>query len=64
MHCTSTTITVDAAAFNAPIGNTAQANVTVTCTVNLSDLSIPGVPGSRTITATAGSPVDAYRERR
>jgi hypothetical protein len=36
----------------------------VTCTVNLSDLSIPGVPGARTITATASSPVDAYRERR
>src|SRR3546814_3639554 len=41
VNCTSTNITVNAAAFNAPIGNTAQVNVTVTCTVNLSDLSIP-----------------------
>jgi Flp pilus assembly protein TadG len=64
VRCTSTNIMVNAAAFNAPIGNTAQVNVTVTCTVNLSDLSIPGVPGTRTITATASSPVDAYRERR
>ena len=64
VNCTSTNITVNAAAFNAPIGNTAQVNVTVTCTVNLSDLSSPGVPGTRTITTTASSPVDAYRERR
>ena len=64
VNCTSTNITVNAAAFNASIGDTAQVNVTVTCTVNLSDLSIPGVPGTRTITATASSPVDAYRERR
>ena len=63
VHCTSTNVTVNAAAFNAPIGNTTQVNVTVTCTVDLSDLSIPGVPGTRTITATARSPVDAYRER-
>ncbi len=64
VNCTSTNITVNAAAFNAPIGNTAQVNVTVTCTVNLSDLSIPGIPGTRTVTTTASSPVDAYRERR
>jgi len=64
VHCTSTKITVNAAAFNAPIGTTAQVNVTVSCTVDLSDLSIPGVPGTRTIVATASSPVDAYRERR
>ncbi|WP_460796766.1 TadE/TadG family type IV pilus assembly protein [Nocardioides pacificus] len=64
VHCTNTRITVNAAAFNAPIGNTTQVSVTVTCAVNVSDLSIPGVPGTRTITATASSPVDAYRERR
>lgn len=64
VNCTSTNITVNAAAFDAPIGNTGQVNVTVTCTVNLSDLSIPGLPGTRTITATASSPVDVYRERR
>jgi len=64
VHCTSTNITVNAGAFNAPIGDTAQVNVTVTCTLNLSDLSIPGAPGARTITATASSPVDAHRERR
>lgn len=64
LQCATTDITVNAAGFNAPVGNTAQVTATVTCKVNLSDLSIPGLPGTRTITATASSPIDAYRERR
>ena len=36
----------------------------VLTTENAAFHSIPGVPGTRTITATASSPVDAYRERR
>lgn len=64
VNCTTTAVTVNAAAFNAPLGTTAQVIATVTCSVDLSDLSLPGVPGHRTISATASSPVDAYRERR
>ena len=62
LRCTNTDITINAAAFNAPLGTTAQVTATVTCRVDLADL--PGVPGHRVITATASSPVDAYRERR
>jgi Flp pilus assembly protein TadG len=64
LQCAATDITVDAAGFNAPLGTTAQVTATVTCKVNLGDLSIPGLPGTRSITATASSPIDAYRERR
>ena len=64
VNCTSTNITINAAAFNAQLGTTAQVTATVTCKVDVADLSIPGLPGTRTITATASSPVDAYRERR
>jgi Flp pilus assembly protein TadG len=64
LRCTSTDVNVDTAAFNAPLGTTGQVTATVTCRVDLSDLSLPGVPGSCTITETASSPVDAYRERR
>ena len=64
LQCTTTNITINAAAFNAPLGTTAQVTATVTCRVDLSDLALPGVPGHRVITATASSPVDAYRERR
>jgi hypothetical protein len=33
------------------------------CTVNLSDLSAPGIPGTKLVTATATSPLDTFRER-
>lgn len=64
LQCASTSVTVNAAGFNAPLGTTAQVTATVTCKVDVADLAIPGLPGTRTITATASSPVDAYRERR
>ena len=36
-------------------------SVTVTCEVGLSDLSIPGIPGSMTVRASSGAPIDPYR---
>ncbi len=62
VRCATTTVVVDASAFNAPLGSTAQVSVTLTCRLRLTDLGLPGVDG-RTITATARSPLDAYRER-
>jgi Flp pilus assembly protein TadG len=35
--------------------------VTVQCQVGLSDLSLPGVPGSTTVQASAVAPIDPYR---
>jgi len=35
--------------------------VTMTCAVDLSDLSVPGVPGSTTISKSTTAPVDPYR---
>lgn len=64
LHCTTSTITVNADAFNTQAGTVGQVTATVTCAVDLSDLALPGVPGRRAITATASSPIDAYRERR
>jgi len=45
------------------VGTPAKISATVTCDVNLSDLFLPGVPGSKAITATMSSPLDTYRER-
>lgn len=42
-------------------GRPASVTVHVTCEVALSDIGMPGLPGSRTITATATSPVDVWR---
>lgn len=55
--------TVDHADFAPPVGRTGQVTVTVTCTVLLSDVAMPGLPGSITVTSTFTSVVDAYRAR-
>jgi Flp pilus assembly protein TadG len=64
IKCLTTSVQVDTSGFSAPIGTTAQVTATVSCTVKLSDLAVPGMPGSRTITETVSSPIDAFRERR
>ncbi|NHA68227.1 TadE family protein [Phycicoccus flavus] len=63
LACVSRAVTVDVSGFTAPVGTPAAATATVTCTVRLSDLAVPGLPGARTLTATATSPIDTYRER-
>jgi len=52
-----------AAAATSLANQQANCTATVTCHVNLSDLSLPGVSGSKAITATMSSPLDTYRER-
>ena len=63
LRCVRTSVTVDTTGFATPVGTPATTTALVSCTVNLSDLSVPGVPGTRTVTATASSPLDTYRER-
>jgi Flp pilus assembly protein TadG len=63
LQCSSVQVDVDTAGFAVPVGLPAQVRATVTCVVRLSDLALPGFPGSRTVTATAVSPLDTYRER-
>jgi len=60
--CLSVNVTVDASQFRRAVGTTKSVAVTVRCRVDLSDLTIPGVPGSRLITATVTSPIDTWRE--
>jgi Flp pilus assembly protein TadG len=63
LQCSSVSVDVDTAGFAVPVGVPAQVRATVTCDVRLADLALPGFPGSRTVTATAVSPLDTYRER-
>lgn len=62
--CTQINVRVDTSGLNAPLGTTGTVSARVTCTVDLSDVTVPGIPGSRDMTSTAKSPVDAYRARR
>jgi Flp pilus assembly protein TadG len=63
LRCARVDVAVDAGGFAVPVGLPARVRATVTCVVALSDLALPGFPGSRTVTATAVSPLDTYRER-
>ena len=61
LHCTSLSVTVETGGFasNAP---GASVRVDVSCTVALSDIGMPGLPGSRTLHDSATSPLDAARD--
>jgi Flp pilus assembly protein TadG len=63
LRCESTTIDVDTAGFQAPLGQPGDVTVSITCVVGMADLLAPGLPGSVTVEASFISPVDAYRER-
>lgn len=63
LQCLSMGVSVDTSGFASPAGTPTDVTATVTCVVNLSDVAIPGLPGSHTITATMTSPIDTYRER-
>ena len=63
VNCVTTTVSVDTTGFASPVGTPAKITASVTCHVNLSDIWLPGVPGTKTITATMSSPLDTYRER-
>jgi Flp pilus assembly protein TadG len=61
--CSAVTVTVDTSGFAIPVGQPATVSVTITCTVPLADLALPGMPASRVLTSTFSSPLDIYRGR-
>ena len=63
LHCTDVRVTVDTAGFAVPVGTPAQVTARVTCTLSTGDLSVPGMPGTRTISASSQSSLDTYRGR-
>jgi len=62
LHCRPAVL-LNLSQFATPLGQPAQVSVVVTCTVPLSDLLVPGMPGSRRLTARFSSPLDPYRSR-
>lgn len=63
IDCLAVGVDVDTSGFSTQVGLDASVDVTVTCRLDLSDLSIPGVPGNRTLTESMSSPIDTWRER-
>jgi hypothetical protein len=62
LHCTNVRIAVDTSGFDAPPGTSASITVDVWCTVDLSDIGVEGMPGSRTLHDAASSPLDPARD--
>ena len=58
-----TPLHLDATQFGRTVGQPAVVRVTITCVVNLSDVAVPGTPGSVTLRASYVSPIDQYRSR-
>ena len=56
-------VVVNTSQFGVPVGEAATVTATVSCQVPLSDLVVPGLPGSRTLRFTFTSPLDPFRER-
>lgn len=63
LRCTNLVVAVDTAGFSVPVGSPAQVSARVSCTVQLSDVGVPGMPGSRTLSAETVSTLDRYRSR-
>ncbi|MFF1560970.1 TadE/TadG family type IV pilus assembly protein [Streptomyces sp. NPDC058279] len=63
IHCASTSTSVNASGLAVPLGEVGTVTVTISCTVPMSDLLLPGTPGAKTLSSTFTSVVDAYRSR-
>ena len=61
--CASVAVTVDTSDFGKQPGVPGSVEVTIACLLDLSDLILPGIPGTRVVRATMSSPLDTWRER-
>jgi hypothetical protein len=61
--CGDLEVTVDVSGFAVQVGRDAHVGVQVSCTVPLGEQAVPGLPGSRTLSAHAVSPLDRFRSR-
>ncbi|MGY4963649.1 TadE family protein [Streptomyces sp. 900105245] len=63
LQCTATSVSISTDGFSAPLGQSASTTATVRCTVRLSDIGLPGLPGAKTMTSSFTSSIDSYRQR-
>jgi Flp pilus assembly protein TadG len=64
LACQSVTVQVDTSGFDTAPGQDGRVTAAVACTLRLSDLGLPGLPGTKTVSGSAVSVIDTYRERR
>lgn len=59
--CQTSSVAVDTSGYGADLGQEANVTASIACTADLSDIGLPGLPGSKTLTASWTSPIDVYR---
>lgn len=64
IDCVNLVVDVDASALGTVLGESGVVTATIECVVALGDVTLPGLGGSRTLSATATSPIDPFKERR
>jgi Flp pilus assembly protein TadG len=62
--CLDRVVTVDTSGFAVPAGSPAAVTVRVRCSVSLSDVLVPGLPGAVDASGVGTSPLDTFRGRR
>jgi hypothetical protein len=63
VNCQSLNLVIGGDGLHTALGQTGTVTATITCQIATADLAFPLIPGSLTITETAASPVDPYRQR-
>lgn len=63
LRCVTSSVSVDASQLAKAPGLTGSVSVSLTCVVSMSEIGLPGIPGSVTLSTTQSSVVDRYRER-
>lgn len=61
--CQATDVAVDTSGYALDVGQSATVTATISCTARLSDIGLPGLPGTKVLEATFTSPIDTYRGR-
>lgn len=63
LRCGEDSVGVNTAAFSVPVGTPATVTSTIRCRVRLSDLVLPGLPGSLDLSGAGSAALDTYRSR-
>ena len=63
VHCSSVAVDVETSDFNKQPGVPGSVQVTLSCRLDLSDLALPGVPGTKVLEASMNSPIDTWRQK-
>lgn len=61
--CRSSGVSVDTGGYATAVGQDAEVTAEVTCTADLSDIALPGLPGAKELHSSWTSPLDTYRAR-